>query len=213
MAGMSGISKDCEPGASTSTARVFGLNSFSMPRADQRIEIGGLDAIAGQQAVAEIARGPVHIVADQDVVARLAHREQGGRDRRKSGGRKADAGALRPFQRHQRVLQRAGGRRTVAAILVFAPMGVEILGGRIKHRGTVHHRRIDEPLLRLGVAACRHQSGFGLLRVCLSGAVGGIHAFPVLESSLQVPTTGRAAEPSQVKSASQVKAVAIKHNR
>ena len=29
IAGMSGISKVCEPGASTKTARVFGLNSFS----------------------------------------------------------------------------------------------------------------------------------------------------------------------------------------
>jgi hypothetical protein len=32
MAGMSGISKDCDPGASTSTARVFCLNSRSIPR-------------------------------------------------------------------------------------------------------------------------------------------------------------------------------------
>ena len=31
MAGMSGISKDCDPGASTSTARVFGLNSSATP--------------------------------------------------------------------------------------------------------------------------------------------------------------------------------------
>ncbi len=44
---MSGISKDCEPGASTSTARVFSLNSFFDAGADHRIVIGGLDAIAG----------------------------------------------------------------------------------------------------------------------------------------------------------------------
>ena len=31
MAGMSGISNDCEPGASTTTALVFGLNNSAMP--------------------------------------------------------------------------------------------------------------------------------------------------------------------------------------
>ena len=50
--------------------------------ADQRIEIGGLDAIASQHAVAEIARRPVGVVANQQMVAGLGHREQGGGDRR-----------------------------------------------------------------------------------------------------------------------------------
>ena len=46
--------------------------------ADQGIEIAGLDAVAGQHAVAEIARGPVGIVADQQMIAGLQHRQQGG---------------------------------------------------------------------------------------------------------------------------------------
>ena len=165
MAGTSGISKDCEPGASTRTARVFGLNRSAMPTADQGIEIAGLDAVAGQHAVAEIARRPVDIVADQHMIAGLQHRQQGGADRRQARGRKTDAGALRAFERHQRILQRPGGRRAVAAVLELAAMGMQIIRGRIKHGGTVDHGRIDETLLRLGVAARGYQRGFSSQRV------------------------------------------------
>jgi len=76
---------------------------------------------------------------------------------------KADAGALRTLQRHQGVLERPGGRGAVAAIGELAAMGVQVLGGRIEHGRAVEHRRIDEPLLRLGVAAGGDQPGFGLL--------------------------------------------------
>ena len=133
--------------------------------ADQGIEIGGLDAIARQHAVAEIARRTIGVVADQEMVAGLGDREQGGRDRSQAGRRKADAGALRPFQRHQRILQRPRGRRAVAAILELAAMGVQIVGGRVEHGGTVDDRRIDKTLLCFGVAARRHQPGLGLLPV------------------------------------------------
>ena len=155
--------------------------------ADQRIEIGGLDAIAGEHAVAEIARGPVGVVADQEVVAGLQHREQGGARSRPGPRREADAGALRAFQRHQHVLQRPGGRGAVAAVLELAAMGVQVLGGRIEHGGTVDDRRIDKALLRLGVAAGRHQPGFGLLRVGRSGRCEEFMRSPLLKDFLPQP--------------------------
>ena len=130
--------------------------------ADQGIEIGGLDAIAGQQAIAEIARRPVDVVADQKMIAGLQHREQGRGNRRQARGRKTDAGAVRAFDRHQRLLQRLGRRRSVTAVLELAAMGMQIVGGRIEHGGTMDDGGIDESLLRLGVAARRHQGGFGL---------------------------------------------------
>ena len=133
--------------------------------ADQGIEIAGLDAVAGQHAVAEIARRPVDIVADQHMIAGFQHRKQGGADRRQARGRETDARALRAFERHQRVLQRPGGRRAVAAVLKFAAMGMQIVRGRIEHGGTVDHGRINETFLRLGVAARRHQRGFSSQRV------------------------------------------------
>ena len=152
--------------------------------ADQRIEIAGLDAIARQDAVAEIAGRPIGVVADQDVVAGFAHREQGGRDRGQSRRCKTDARALRSFQRHQQILQRARRRRAAAAILELAAMGVQVVGGRIKHGGTADHRRIDKALLCFCVAARRHQSGLGFLRVRCTVAVSGIHGFAVVFSGL-----------------------------
>ena len=162
---MSGISKDCEPGRFDQHGPGVGLEQGGDAGADQRIEIGGLDAVAGQQAVAEIAGRTVGVVADQKMIAGLQHREQGGGDRRQAGGRDTDARALRAFERHQRLLQRLGGRRSVAAILELAAMGMQVLGGRIEHGGAVDDGRIDESLLRLGVAARRHQRGFGLQRL------------------------------------------------
>jgi len=73
--------------------------------------------------------------------------------------------AVRAFERHQRFLQRPGGRRAVAAVLKFTAVGMQIVRGRIQHGGTVDHGRIDEPLLRVGVAAGRHQRGFRAQRV------------------------------------------------
>ena len=165
MAGMSGISKDCEPGASTSTALVFGLNNPAMPAPIRGIEIAGLDAVAGQQSVAEIPRRAIDVVADQEMIAGLQHRQQCRGDRRQARGRQTDAGALRAFERHQRFLQRLGGRGSAAAVLELAAMGMQVFRGRIQHGRTVDHRRIDETLLRLGVAARGHQRGFRLQRV------------------------------------------------
>ena len=158
--------------------------------ADQGIEIGGLDAIAGEHAVAEIARRPVDVVTDQKMIAGLEHREQGGGDRGKARRREPDAGALRAFQRHQHLLQRPGGRRAVAAVLELAAMGVQVFGGRIEHGGTVEDRRIDKTLLGLGVAARRHQSGFGLLRVGRS-VVRRIHAFAATQRRFAAAATCR----------------------
>ena len=99
------------------------------------------------------------------MIAGFQHREQGRGNRRQAGGRQADARALRALERHQRVLQRLGGRRSVAAILEFAAMGVKVFRRRIKHGGTVDDRRIDRILSAPSVAAGRHQRGFDLAAV------------------------------------------------
>ena len=132
--------------------------------ADHGIEIGGFDAVAREQSVAEISRGAVGIVADQEMIAGLQHRKQGRGDRRQTRGRNSDARALRAFERHQRLLQRLGGRGAAAAILELAAMSVQIFGGRIEHGGAVDDRGIDESFLRPGVAARGYQRGFCLLR-------------------------------------------------
>ena len=154
----------------------IGLEQAFDCTADQRIEIADLDAVAGQHAVAEIARGAVDVVGHQQMVADLQHREQGGGDGGESRRRQPDAGALRAFQRHQHVLQRARGRRAVTPVGEFGAVGVQVLGGRIEHGRTVEDRRVDEPPLSLGVAAGGDQSGFGFLRVGRT-VVRKAHAF------------------------------------
>jgi hypothetical protein len=144
--------------------------------ADQGIEKGGLDAVAGEHAVAEIARGPVDIVGHQQMVAGFQHRQQGGGDGGQSRGHQPYAGAFRTFQRHQHVLERPGGRRAVSAIGELAAVGVQVPGGRVQHGGTVENWRIDKTVLGFAVAACRDQSGFGFLRVGRSVA-RKTHAF------------------------------------
>ena len=64
----------------------------------------------------------------------------------------------------------------MAAVGEFTPMGVQVFRGRIEDGGTVDDRRVDEAFLGFGVAARRHQSGFGLLRAHRSGAGGRVHA-------------------------------------
>jgi hypothetical protein len=44
-------------------------------------------------------------------------------------------------------------------------VAVQVLGGRIQHRGTVEHQRIDKTLPGFGAAACRNQTGFGFCRL------------------------------------------------
>ena len=144
--------------------------------ADQRIEIADLDAVAGEHAVAEIARRAVDVIGHQHMIAGAQHREQGGGDRRQPRRRKANACALRAFQRHQHVLQRACGRRAVTSVGEFGAVGVQVLGGRIEHGRTVVHGRVDEPPLSLGVTARGDQSGFGFLRVGWT-VVRKAHAF------------------------------------
>ena len=170
--------------------------------ADQRIEIAGFDAIAGEQAVAEISRRAVGIVADQEMVAGFQHREQRRGDRRQARGRNTDAGALRALKRHQRLLQCLRGRGSAAAILELAAVGVQIVRGRIKHGRAVDDRRIDESLLRLGIAPGGHQRGFRLPRLRYSIISGRFHAFvtkdllpqprrPFAEQTRQAADTGR----------------------
>ena len=153
------------------------LEQFLDAGADLRVEIGGLDAVARQHAIAEIARRTIDVVADQQMIARLRHRQQRGGDRGKTRGRDAHARALRALQRHHHVLQRPRGRRAVAAIGEFAAMGMQVFGGRVEHGRAVEHRRIDKSFLRLGIAPGGHQPGFSLLRRRRYVSPGGFHAF------------------------------------
>ncbi len=137
-----------------------GLEQARNPRADHRIEIGGFDAIARQQAVAEIARGPIDIVANQQMVAGLENCEQGCGDRCEARRGDADTGTLWSFKRHQGLLQGSRRRGTMTAVLELAAMGMQVIGRWIKHRGTVDDGRINESLLRRRVAPRGHQCSF-----------------------------------------------------
>ena len=75
-----------------------GLEQAFDPGADKWVEIADLDAVAGEHAVAEIARGAVDVVGHQHMIAGAQHREQGGGDRGQPRRRQPDAGALRAFQ-------------------------------------------------------------------------------------------------------------------
>ena len=107
------------------------------------------------------------------MIAGIQHRQQGGGDRRQARGRNADARALRAFERHQRFLQRLGGRGAVAAILELAAMGVQVLRRRIEHGGAMDHRRIDETLSAPRCRGLRSPAWFRPLRVRSSGACSG----------------------------------------
>ena len=114
---------------------------------DQRVEIRGFDPVAGQEPVAEIAGRPIGIVADQQVIPGLEDRQERGRDRREPRRRQRHAGALRPFERLERILQRPGRRRAVAAILERAAVRAQVVGRRIEHGRAAHDRRVDEAAL------------------------------------------------------------------
>ncbi len=157
--------------------------------ADEGIEIAGFDAVAGEHPIAEISRRTIGVVADEQMIARFQHREQGGGDRREPRGRDTDTGALRTFERHQRFLQCPGGRGSAAAILEFAAMGMQILRGRIEHGRAMDDRGIDEPLLRLGVATRRHQRGFRLLRVRSPVIFGKTHAWAATKTPFAAVAT------------------------
>ena len=132
--------------------------------ADQRIEIGGLDAIARQHAIAEIAGRAIGAVGHEDVVAGLKHGQQRRGDRRKAGGHEAHTGAARAFQRHQRLLQCLGRGGAVPAILILAAMGMQVVSGRIKDGGAPDRRWIDEAPLACGVAAGGDNHRIGIER-------------------------------------------------
>ncbi len=78
-----------------------GLDQCVDAAADQRIVVGGGDAVAFEQAVAELARRQIDAVGHQDVVAGLEHREQGERNCRKArrGERHARRIAVLQFPR------------------------------------------------------------------------------------------------------------------
>jgi hypothetical protein len=123
MAGDVGHLKGLRAGGLDQHRPGVGLEQLFNAGAGQRIEIGDLEAVAGEHAVAEIARGPVDIVSHQKMFAGLQHREQRGGDRGQSRGHEANAGALRAFQRHRHVLQRPGRRRAMPPIGELAAVG------------------------------------------------------------------------------------------
>ena len=124
---------------------------------DAGIVIRGGDAEPRQDLSAKIPCRPIGAVGDQHMIAGTHDRQQGGRNRRKPGRQQRHAGALRPFELLQRELERLGGRRTAAAVLIARAMGEEILGIGIEHGRGVIDRRIDEAVVGAGIATRRHQ--------------------------------------------------------
>src|SRR5262245_66457090 len=112
---MSWISNDSEPGDSEYGAGV-GLEQRGDALADQRVVIGRGDAVAREHAVAELARRLIGAVGDQQVITRVERREQGGRDRSETRRHQRNAGAVGPFERAQRVLERLRRRGAAATV-------------------------------------------------------------------------------------------------
>ena len=110
-----------------------------------RGEVAGADAVARQQSVAEPARGAVHAVGAQHLVARLEHRHQRRGDGRRAGGEQHHV--LRPLQRAHRLDQ--GLLRQEALAAVGDRRGVERGGVRQDHGGAALHRRVDGGRVRL----------------------------------------------------------------
>src|SRR5689334_4518775 len=79
------------------------------------------------------------------------------------------------------------------SILEFAPMGVQVRRGRVKHRGTVDDGWIDKTLLRHGVAAGSHEPGCGAQARGCGGVVGRGHGCVAVEELLlsNPPRRGR----------------------
>ena len=146
--------------------------------ADQRIVIAHGDAVAGQDLVAELPGRAVGAVGDEQMVARVHHRQQRRRDRREARRQQGDAGALRSFERQHGRFERFGGRRAAPAVLIARAMGEKILGVRIEHGRGVIDRRIDEAVIGAGLAPGRDQwvswwraaAWWSFLLSCHSGA-------------------------------------------
>ena len=107
--------------------------------ADARVVVLGLDAKPAQQALAKATRWPVDGVHHQQVVARPALREHGGRNRGNSG-RQGD-GMIAALQLRQGFLERVRGRRSEAAVMEMRRR-VPLLHGLLQRRhGRKQHGR------------------------------------------------------------------------
>ena len=137
--------------------------------AQVRVVIGGLDAEALEEGVAEASGRRIGAVGHQQVVAGLEEGQHGNRDRGQPRG--VDHGSVRAFDRGKRLLEGIGGRRAVApvahALIGRSGCGLERREGREQHGGGVVDRRVDDAVVVLGVAP-----GMGDHGVFLHGASG-----------------------------------------
>jgi hypothetical protein len=138
-----------------------------------RREEGAADAVGVEKRMHEVARGLVHAVGHQHVVAGLQVRQQHHADGRKAGGK--EARAVGAFEFADRVFEREGGGRAACAVaegaLVAAARAGLAHGGHAveQHGACAHQRRVDGRAAGIGGPPCR----CGEARVqCLRGGVG-----------------------------------------
>ncbi len=126
--------------------------------ADQRVIIGGGDAVAREHAVAEFPRRLIDAVGNEHVIAGVEHRQQRGRDRRESGGQERNAGAIGAFELAQRIRKRLRRGGAPPPVEIAGAAGEKILRRWIEHRRGVIDRRIDEAVIGGRVATAHHQA-------------------------------------------------------
>jgi hypothetical protein len=100
---------------------------------------------------------------NEDVVARLGEGEQRDRHRGETGGDEDRAGGT--FELVDRVGECIGGRRATRSIGIFLRPPVHRPGIGKQHRGSVHHRWIDETVIVAGIVAAMGQPGVDAVAV------------------------------------------------
>ena len=119
--------------------------------ADQRIVERRLDAEALEDAVAHFARRLIDRVGHQDVVAGLREGQQGGGDG--GGTRRRQPGACAAFQRADGLLEGIGRGRAAPAVDIALLALLERLERFEEHGRAAIDGRIDEAVVREGIAA------------------------------------------------------------
>ncbi len=129
--------------------------------ADQRVVVGGGDAEAAEQTVAQGAHRGVYAVAHQDVIAAGEERHQRDIDRGQAGGQRDRF--LAAFERRDRLLEGKGGRRAVAPVVDMAvavlERGFERRNAGKKHGRGVIDRRVDDAVIVRGTVARMAEQG------------------------------------------------------
>ena len=155
-AGKSWISKVSEPGDSPTTTLVFSRIRSAMPAPDAGVVERGLDPHAPEQPAREAPRRAVGAVRHQHVVAALHEGEQRRHDRRLAGAE--EVGPVAPLKRGDRILQREGRGRAVAAVIGLAVLARAEGGLPQRRRVLVQDRRrvvdgrVDHAVVRRRVA-------------------------------------------------------------